>query len=103
MKRLLLLAPDRCDAADGHNCQRPLRPEARAPGNLEPKRQAVISQPLSMLVLWLVFAVAAGIKFWGLAAQLRKCPEGTSKSTEEFRKTLERIWAMNQQRAQWST
>jgi hypothetical protein len=56
-----------------------------------------------MLVLWLVFAVAAGIKFLGLAAQLRKCPEGTSKSTEEFRKTLERIWAMNQQRAQWST
>jgi hypothetical protein len=56
-----------------------------------------------MLVLWLVFAVAAGIKFWRLAAQLRKCPEATSKSTEEFRKTLERIWAKNQQRAQWST
>ncbi|MEY4800874.1 MAG: hypothetical protein RLZZ274_107 [Cyanobacteriota bacterium] len=56
-----------------------------------------------MLVLWLVFAVAAGIKFWGLAAQFRKCPEGSSKSTEEFRKTLERIWAKNQQRAQWST
>ena len=56
-----------------------------------------------MRVLWLVFAVAAGIKFWRLAAQFRKCPKGTSKSTEEFRKTLERIWAKNQQRAQWST
>ena len=40
----------------------------------------MISQPLSMLVLWLVFAVAAGIKFWGLAAQLRKCPEGTREA-----------------------
>jgi len=56
-----------------------------------------------MLVLWLVFAVAAVIKFWRLGAQFKKCPKGTSKSTEEFRKTLERIWAKNQQRAQWST
>lgn len=50
-----------------------------------------------MLVPWLVFAVAAGIKFWRLTALFRKHLLGIPTKTERLRQTLERIWEKDQQ------
>ena len=55
----------------------------------------VMDKPLWMLVPWLVFAVAAGIKFWRLTALFRKHLLGFPSRTERLRQTLERIWARN--------
>jgi hypothetical protein len=54
---------------------------------------SVMSNPLWMLVPWLVFAVAAGIKFWRLTALFRKHLLGFPSRTERLRQMLERIWA----------
>ena len=52
----------------------------------------VMSNPLWMLVPWAVFAVAAGVKFWRLTSAWRQ--RGTNnKNPEQFRRSLERIWA----------
>ena len=58
-----------------------------------------MDNPLWMMLPWAVFAVAAGIKFWRLTSLFRRHLLGTSTDTEQFRRTLERIWAKDQQTA----
>ena len=58
-----------------------------------------MDNPLWMLLPWAVFAVAAGIKFWRLTSLFRRHLLGTPTDTEQFRRTLERIWAKDQQTA----
>lgn len=57
-----------------------------------------MSNPLWMLAPWVVFAVAAGIKFWRLTFLFRKRDLARPLSEGEFRKSLERIWARGAQR-----
>jgi len=58
-----------------------------------------MSNPLWMLVPWAVFAIAAGIKFWRLTSLFRRRLSGAPSSTEQFRSSLERAWAKDQQAA----
>ena len=58
-----------------------------------------MDNPLWMMLPWAVFAVAAGIKFWRLTSLFRRHLLGTPTGTEQFRLTLERIWAKDQQTA----
>jgi hypothetical protein len=58
-----------------------------------------MNNPLWMMLPWAVFAVAAGIKFWRLTSLFRRHLLGTPTDTEQFRRTLERIWAKDQQTA----
>ena len=58
-----------------------------------------MDNPLWMMLPWAVFAVAAGIKFWRLTSLFRRHLLGTLTDTEQFRRTLERIWAKDQQTA----
>lgn len=58
-----------------------------------------MDNPLWMLLPWAVFAVAAGIKFWRLTSLFRRHLLGTPTEAEQFRRTLERIWAKDQQTA----
>ncbi|MCP9776668.1 MULTISPECIES: hypothetical protein [unclassified Cyanobium] len=58
-----------------------------------------MSNPLWMLVPWAVFAIAAGIKFWRLTSLFRRHLIGAPSSTEQFRSSLERAWAKDQQAA----
>jgi len=58
---------------------------------------SVMSNPLWMLLPWLVFAVAAGIKFWRLTALFRKHLLGVPSRTERLRQMLERVWEKDQQ------
>jgi hypothetical protein len=53
---------------------------------------AVMDDPLLMLVPWAVFAVAAGLKFWRITTLFRKNLPGMPTETERFRQALERIW-----------
>ncbi len=55
----------------------------------------VMSNPLWMLVPWAVFAVAAGVKFWQLTSAWRQRGAGREASTDNFRRSLERIWAQD--------
>jgi len=63
----------------------------------EGAESGVMENPLRMLVPWLVFALAAGIKFWRLTSVFRKHLLGVPSRTERLRQTLERIWAKDQQ------
>jgi len=56
-----------------------------------------MSNPLWMLLPWLVFAVAAGIKFRRLTALFRKHLLGVPSRTERLRQMLERVWEKDQQ------
>ena len=58
-----------------------------------------MSNPLWMLVPWAVFAIAAGIKFWRLTSLFRRHLIGAPSRTEQFRSSLERAWAKDQQAA----
>ena len=58
-----------------------------------------MSNPLWMLVPWAVFAIAAGIKFWRLTSLFRRHLIGAPSSNEQFRSSLERAWAKDQQAA----
>ena len=58
-----------------------------------------MDNPLWMMLPWAVFAVAAGIKFWRLTSLFRRHLLGTPTDPEQFRLTLERIWAKDQQTA----
>ncbi len=58
-----------------------------------------MDNPLWMMLPWAVFAVAAGIKFWRLTSLFRRHLLGTPTDTEQVRRTLERIWAKDQQTA----
>lgn len=55
--------------------------------------------PLWMLVPWVVFAIAAGIKFWRLTKLFRRHLIDTPSSTEQFRASLELAWSKDQQTA----
>lgn len=55
-----------------------------------------MSNPVWMLVPWLVFALAAGLQFWRLTARFRRRELGAVSSREQFRQTLERIWQNDQ-------
>jgi hypothetical protein len=52
-----------------------------------------MDNPFWMLVPWAVFAVAAGVKFWRIATVFRRVTLGRVSSTDQFRESLERIWA----------
>jgi hypothetical protein len=55
-----------------------------------------MSNPIWMLVPWAVFALAGGVKFWRLTSDWRQ--RGMkSKNPEQFRQSLERIWAKGSQ------
>lgn len=58
-----------------------------------------MSNPFWMLVPWAVFAFAAGIKFWRLTSLFRRRLVAAPSSTEQFRSSLERAWAKDQQAA----
>ena len=58
----------------------------------------VMTNPLWMLVPWAVFAVAAGVKFWRLTNAWRQRGMN-SKDTDQFRRSLERIWQKDQKAA----
>lgn len=58
-----------------------------------------MSNPFWMLVPWAVFAFAAGIKFWRLTSLFRRHLDPAPSSTEQFRSSLERAWAKDQQAA----
>lgn len=61
--------------------------------------ESVINNPLWMLVPWVVFAVAAGVKFWRVTTLFRRHLLSPPTSTERFRQSLEQIWHHDQQRA----
>jgi hypothetical protein len=58
----------------------------------------VMTNPLWMLVPWAVIAVAAGVKFWRLTSAWRQRGMN-SKDTDQFRRSLERIWQKDQKAA----
>ena len=55
--------------------------------------EALMEQPLWILLPWTVFGIAAGIKLWRLGTGLGRHLGGPAAATEPFRQTLERIWA----------
>ena len=57
----------------------------------------VMDNPLWMLVPWVVFAFAAGLKFWRITTLFRRHLLGSPSRTERFRQSLERIWQRDQQ------
>jgi len=54
--------------------------------------------PLWILVPWVVFALAAGLKAWRLMALVRRQRLPLAGSSERFREALERSWARDQRR-----
>jgi hypothetical protein len=57
----------------------------------------LLRNPAWMLVPWVVFAVAAGIKFWRITALFRRQLGGAPSEPDLFRQRLERIWQRDQQ------
>jgi hypothetical protein len=56
-----------------------------------------MDHPLWMLVPWVVFALALGVKAWRFAALFRRqLHASTSPSTAEARQRLERLWQQDQ-------
>ena len=55
--------------------------------------ESLTNHPIWMLGPWAVFALAAGIKFWRLTSVFRRYGSGSRPPSEQFRQTLERIWA----------
>ena len=51
-----------------------------------------LDHPLWMLLPWVVFAVAAGSKFWRITSAIRQNRLGRPNRTEQFKQSLERIW-----------
>ena len=58
-----------------------------------------MTNPLWMLVPWAIFAVAAGVKFWRLTSAWRQRGVSKAANTDQFRRSLERIWAQDQRSA----
>jgi hypothetical protein len=58
-----------------------------------------MSNPLWTLVPWAVIALAAGVKFWRLTSAWRQRGAGTAPNTDQFRRSLERIWQKDQKTA----
>ena len=64
----------------------------------EGTESGVMTNPIWMLVPWAVFAVAAGVKFWRLTSAWRQRGMN-SKDTDQFRRSLERIWQKDKKAA----
>jgi len=58
-----------------------------------------MGNPLWMLAPWVVFAVAAGFKFWHLTSAWRQRGTNTVPITDQFSRSLERIWGQGQRSA----
>ena len=58
-----------------------------------------MTNPLWMLVPWAIFAVAAGVKFWRITSAWRQRGVSKAANTDQFRWSLERIWAQDQRSA----
>ena len=56
-------------------------------------KEALMEQPLWILLPWTVFGIAAGIKLWRLGTGLGRQLGRKNAPKEPFRQTLERIWA----------
>ena len=65
----------------------------------EGAESGVVTNPLWMLVPWAVFALAAGVKFWRLTSAWRQRGVNRATNTDQFRRSLERIWAQDQKSA----
>ena len=65
----------------------------------EGAENALMENPLWMLVPWALVAVAAGVKFWRLTKVFRQEVASTTTSTERFRETLEQNWQKDEQAA----
>ncbi len=63
----------------------------------EGTENALMHNPLWMLVPWAVFACAAGVKFWRLTSAWRQRDARTATNTDQFRRSLERSWQKDQQ------
>ena len=60
----------------------------------------MIHHPLWLLVPWVVFAGAVGLKFWRLTSVFRRQQVRDAPSqTERFRQALERQWQGDQKTA----
>ena len=55
----------------------------------------MIAQLLLPLVPWALVAVATGVILWSVAAVFRRRDLSNPPTTEQFRESLERIWAVN--------
>ncbi len=55
--------------------------------------ETLVEHPLWILLPWTVFVVAAGTKLWRVGTGLRRHLAKTATSTDQFRRSLERIWA----------
>ncbi len=60
---------------------------------------SAVNHSLLMMVPWAVFALAAGVKFWRLTSAWRQRGMSKAANTDQFRRSLERIWAQDQQSA----
>ena len=56
-------------------------------------------QHLWILLPWSVFALSVGLKFWRLSQPIRRRLAMQTRSTEEARASLERLWHQNEQTA----
>jgi len=54
------------------------------------------TNPIWILVPWAVFAVALALKFLKFGKALKRHLIAPTSSSEQFRQTLERIWAQEQ-------
>ena len=52
-----------------------------------------MDSPLWMLLPWAVFALAVAFKFWRITSVFRRVLAGGQASTEQARRSLERIWS----------
>lgn len=56
-------------------------------------------QPMTLLLPWLVLALAAGIKLWRLARLVQRLRRPAKADLEGFRGSLEKLWARQEQQA----
>ena len=65
----------------------------------EVAENALMHNPLWMLLPWAVFAFAAGVKFWRLTSAWRHRGMSTATNPDQFRRSLERSWQKDQKAA----
>jgi hypothetical protein len=58
-----------------------------------------MAQPIWMLIPWVIFALAAGLKFWRFTRLVRQHRPGQGPELERVRASLERNWRRDQQEA----
>ncbi|EDY38655.1 hypothetical protein CPCC7001_1534 [Cyanobium sp. PCC 7001] len=54
---------------------------------------------MTLLLPWLVLALAAGIKLWRLARLVQRLRRPAKADLEGFRGSLEKLWARQEQQA----